>query len=408
MAMEQLPAAKDRADIATEEDKIRRNTIVFVGAGQNTLHMDRSINRLEQDHPVHVFEVGEPLISVPTDRLHLTNTPEGYESSRRLLGSGAVRAAYLSIIPALHAPILEEYLEYAAEGKLDYIVIPKPFARDVTEMRVMRAMIRAAETRRRQNDPNYDPKKNPLVLIHEHYQKKGAWDELCEQLSQVTSRLGRLESVAIDIQEERTAEEENRVAAFQGGALEDLGPHVISLGLDVQSSINTTDRWYIPNRSDTLAFDRYRYQNSKLPKTVETSFIVRGQTTIIDKQRDEAHDVAFTWSGGKGLVNKKDATLTFIHDTGERSVILVDLKANTLAVPAAVSDLFPETEFDDNGYGDVVVAGLNGGDPRRSFQSLEQAAVVTKWQQVLARQGRHQPPRIHRRGSGLRELTSVR
>jgi hypothetical protein len=405
MAMERLPAASDRGELVTEADEARRDTVVIVGAGQNTAHMGESITRLAQEHPVHVFEVNPPLIPVSHDRLHLTDTEEGYESSRRLLGSGAVHATYLSVIPKLHAPILEDHLEYAAEGNLDFIVLPKPFAQDVIEMRAMRGMIRAAEARRKQNDPSYDPEKDPLVYIHEHYKEKGAWHVLREQLNQVTDRLGRLESVAIDIQEARTAEQEGRVAAFQGGALEDLGPHVISLGLDVQSSINTTGRYSIADRSST-SVERFRYEDSDLPDGVETSFIVRGETTITDKQHEEDHKVAFTWSGGKGLVDKKDATLTFVHpDTGERSVILVDLRANTLAVPEKVSDLFPETEFDDNGYGYVVESGLNGGDPHRSFQSLAEAEVVTKWQQFLANQGKHQVPRVHARGTELKELT---
>lgn len=405
MAMERLPAAYDR-NTDTDEAK-QRDTVVIVGAGQNTAHMGDSIGRLAAEHPVHVFEVGEPLIPVSPDKLHMTNTEEGRNSAQRLLGSGAVHATYLSVIPALHERMLSEHLEYAGEGKIDFVVLPKPFAQNVREMIAMRALVRAAEAHRKELDPGYDPASDPLVYIHEHYKEKGAWHVLREQLNQVTERLGRLESVTVDIQEARTAEQEGRVAAFQGGALEDLGPHVISLGLDVQSSINTTDRYAIPNRSKT-SVERFRYADSDLPEGVETSFIVRGQTTIVDKQRGEDHEVSFTWSGGKGLVDKKEAILTFVHpDTGERSMVVVDLRANTLNVPEAVSDLFPETQFDDNGYGYVVEYGLNGGDPRRSFQSLAEAEIVTKWQQVLANQGRHQEPRIHTLGSELRELVSA-
>lgn len=210
--------------------------------------------------------------------------------------------------------------------------------------------------------------------------------------------------MAIDIQERRTAEEEGRVAAFQGGALEDLGPHVISLGLDVQSSINTTQRYKIPSRSQT-SVERFRYVDSDLPEGVETSFIVRGTTTITDEERGEDHNVTFTWSGGKGLVDKKEAILAFVHpDTGERSLVVVNLRANTLTVPESASDLFPQTQFDDNGYGYVVESGLNGGDPRRSFQSLQEAEIVTKWQHVLARQSRDQPPRVHPLGLELQDV----
>lgn len=401
--MERLLAASGLSE--TENNETRRDTVVIVGAGQNTAHMGESIARLAATHPVHVFEVGEPLIPVPPDRLHLTNTEEGRESSRQLLGSGAVHATYLSVIPKLHGPMLEDQLGYVGNGKIDFTVLPKPFAQNVKEMVAMRALVRKAQAKRRQIDASYNPDRDPLVYIHEHYKEKGAWHVLREQLNQVTSRLGRLESVSIDIQEARTAEQEGRVAAFQGGALEDLGPHVISLGLDVQSSINTTDRYTIPNRSHT-SVERFRYEDSDLPEGVETSFIVRGETTIVDKEHNKNHSVPFTWSGGKGLVDKKEAILAFIHpDTNERSHVTVDLRANTLSIPESVSDLFPEVAFDDNGYGYVVESGLNGGDPRRSFQSLEEAEVVTKWQQVLANQGRRAAPRLHTPGLEVQELT---
>lgn len=405
MAAEKLPATHDREE--ADFTNSRRDTVVVVGAGQNTAHMGDSIARLSQEHPLHVFEVSQPLIEVSPDNLHMTNTEAGYQSAEALLGSRAVHAVYLSVIPLLHKPLLDKYLGHAGEDEIDFIVLPKPFAQNVQELRDMRSMLKDAIARRQQIDPSYNPEIKPMLFIHEHYKEKGAWHELRERLNQVTAQLGRLESVDIDIQEARTAEDEGRVAAFQGGALEDLGPHVISLGLDVQSSINTTDRYAIPNRS-TTSIERFRYEDSDLPEGVETSFIVHGQTTLVDKERREVHDVAFTWRGGKGLVNKKDATLTFIHpDTGERSVIVVDLRANTLAVPEGVRDLFPVTEFDDNGYGYSVESGLNGGDPHQSFQHIDEAAIVTKWQQALSNQGRKQTPKIHRRGSELRQLASA-
>jgi predicted dehydrogenase len=405
MATEQLPAAHDREESDFTGQK--RDTVVIVGAGQNTAHMGDSIARLSLEHPLHVFEVSQPLIDVNTDRLHMTNTEEGHRSAEALLGSRAVHAVYLSVIPLLHKPLLDKYLGHAGENEIDFVVLPKPFAQNVQELRDMRSMLRAAIARRQEIDPSYNPEASPMLFIHEHYKEKGAWHELRERLNQVTGRLGRLESVDIDIQEARTAEDEGRVAAFQGGALEDLGPHVISLGLDVQSSINTTDRYAIPNRSTTTV-ERFRYEDSELPEGIETSFIVHGQTAIVDQERGEAHSIDFTWRGGKGLVNKKDATLTFIHpDTGERSTIVVDLRANTLAIPDAVRDLFLITEFDDNGYGYSVESGLNGGDPHQSFQHIDEAAIVTKWQQALRNQGSKQAPIIHRRGSELRQLANA-
>lgn len=147
MAMEWLPATYDRG---ADADENKRDTVVIVGAGQNTAHMGDSIERLAAEHPVHVFEVSEPLIPVSPDRLHMTNTEEGRASAQRLLGSGAVHATYLSVIPALHERLLSEHLEYAGEGKIDFVVLPKPFAQNVREMIAMRGLVRAAEARRKE------------------------------------------------------------------------------------------------------------------------------------------------------------------------------------------------------------------------------------------------------------------
>lgn len=368
--------------------EVRRDTVVIVGAGQNTLHMGESIARLSEEHPVHVVDIKEPLIPVDPDRLHLVNTQEGRESLDRLMGSGAVRAVYGSVVPKLHESFLVEQLGNVGNGDVDFVVIAKPAVQTLEELWVVDAAMKAAQEKlSQQSDIEHDVGKSPVLYVHEHYKEKGAWHVLRERLGEVSDRLGRLQTATVNIQEARTVEEEGRVAAFAGGALEDLGPHVISLGLDVQSSINATGRYSIPNRSKT-SVERFRYEDSDLPEGVETSFIVNGSTQIIDNDTGATNNLQFIWRGGKGLVDKKKATLEFIHpQTGERSIITADLRANTLDVPESVKDLFPETEFEDNGYGYVVEVGLNGGDPDRSFQSWEEARVVTKWGYHLARQG---------------------
>jgi len=411
MTMETMPRAANRGDDLTgplslgEYDaRSVRDTVVIVGAGQNTLHMGESLKNLSEKHPVHVVEVNPPQIPVDPDHLHLVSTLEGRQSAERLLGSGVVHAVYVSLVPRLHKESLVEQLGNAGDGKVDFVVIAKPAVQDIEELRVVDAAMRAAQEKiRLQRGDEPDVEQPSILYVHEHYKQKGAWNTLRERLGEVTDRLGHIRSVTVNIQEARTVEEEGRVDAFAGGALEDLGPHVISLGLDVQSSINTTDRYSIPDRSET-SVERFRYEGSTLPEGVETGFVVKGSTQIIDNEQNTAHDLQFTWRGGKGLVDKKEAILEFEHpETGEITIITADLRANTLDVPASVEDLFPETQFEDNGYGYVVEVGLNGGDPSESFQSWKEARTVTKLGYHLARQGRGDA-KLHSIGVSLEEL----
>ncbi len=388
------------------EQTQRRDTVVVVGAGQNTMHMSAALERLNDVHPVHVLEVGTPLIPVSSDRLHMTNTAEGLASSRRLLGSGACRAAYLSVVPVLHERFIREYLGYVAEGEVDFVVIPKPAVRDVEEMRAVDKAVEDAKQRRHERGADSEL---PPLLVHEHYIEKGAWSAMRERLGSVTSRLGRLETAVFDIQEARTAEDEGRTVAFAGGALEDLAPHLVSLGLDVQESINKTgingnEGYTISNVAKTT-IDRVRYEGSELPEGIETGFIVRGTTKIRDRAQPDSpeHDVKFIWQGGKGFIDSKRATLTFRHpETDICTRITVDLRRNSIDIPPEVQDLFPETQFEDNGYGAVVERGLNGGNPEDSFQAWEQAKVVTKWMHVLGKKG--DAPRVYPRGVPLQDL----
>lgn len=385
-------------------DAYEPHSVLIVGGGANTEHMGEALERLNRTHPVHVAEVREPLIPVSPDRLHLVNTEEGRARLTQLIASGAIRAVYGSIVPSMHEGFLTDYLQEVGNGNIGFVVIAKPAVGNVAEMKRIDAAKKAAEDQLRLlHGPDYNPEDDPILYVHEHYMEKGPWHVLREQLPLVAERLGRLSKVTINIEEARTAESEDRVAAFSGGALEDLGPHVISLGLNIQSSINTTGRYEIPNYSKTTV-ERFRYDNSELPEGVETGFIVHGETTIIDHENsDTSHELPFTWQGGKGLVDKKEAILEFIHpDTEVKSVIRVDLRHNTLEVPESIRDLFPETEFEENGYGYVIESGLNGGDPRKSFQHWDEARIVTKWQAHLRAQKNE--PLIYRSGMSLQQL----
>lgn len=406
MATETLSAAHDRKEINFTEQQ--RDTVLIVGAGDNIRNMAEPVRVIAERRNLHVFERRTPLIPVDPEHLHFTDTEEGRQSAAALIGSKTIDLVLLSLVPGLHEQALTEYLEYAGNGDIKGIVIPKPLVQDTGELRNVRKAYRAAIARRQQLDPTYDPEQDPMIRIHEHYLDKGAWRAYCEQHGLVTERLGRLESASIDIQEAQTAEEEGRVFAFSGGALEDLGPHAISLGLNMRSVTNAAGRYTIADQSRT-SVKRVRYEDSELPEGVETGFIIHGKTHIRDNEREEVHDLDFEWRGGKGLIDKKEVRLTFIHpDTGIRSVVVIDLKANTIQVPDVVSNLFPITKFDDNGYGHSVEVGLSGGDPRRSFQPLSEAETVTIWQQTLRTQGAQLPPLTHARGRELSTLSSSR
>jgi hypothetical protein len=209
---------------------------------------------------------------------------------------------------------LKTQIKYIGEGKLDIAVISKPAVQSPKEMReIDAARVKAEEELLRRFGPEYAAQ-NPVmdrIHVHEHYLKKGAWNALQEKLGLVTERLGRLRSVEFNIEEAQTAEDEGRVGAFGGGLL-DLSPHLISMGLDVQAAINTTDRYTIPDHSQT-SVERFRYEGSELPEGTETGFIVRGNTSVIDHNRnDEQHGLQFTWTGGKGLTSNKEAVLEFV------------------------------------------------------------------------------------------------
>lgn len=171
--------------------------------------------------------------------------------------------------------------------------------------------------------------------------------------------------------------------------------------------MNKKSPYIVPNASD-VSLLRYRYADSALPNSrTETGFIVKGQTEILDTRTRIANELRFVWTGGKGLADSKLATLNFVNpDTQEVSSVIADLRRNTLTVPDSVRDLFPRTKFYDNGYGYALEVGLNGGDPRQSFQPWSVNRAVAKWQDHIARQGEPEPFLINR-GVSLRELAGT-
>jgi hypothetical protein len=400
-----------------EFDPAVQNAVVIVGAGPNTEHLYEAgaLPELMRTRPVFVFEEGEPRIPTPDGQLINTRFQAGDPQTEALMRSGGVHSMYLSVPPGAHLPLILYGLELAGEGFINRIVVPKPLVTSEEEARVVALAVRQAESRRRELGipmPRVGDEDKSFLYIHEHYQRKASWYEFRKQLAEVSNRLGRLQSVSIGIEEAVTIEEEGRQRAFAGGALEDLGPHVTSDVFDVAYAINEGGRYSVSNQSETWV-ERFRYEGSELPEDVATGFIVHGTSPIVDNERGERHEVEFTLLGGKGVSNRKEAVLTFVDpETGEESTVTVDLKKNRIIIPPElddkIGDLFPQTEFTENGYGPITLTGLNGGDPDLSFQHPSQARIATKWVAELTRQAQRSEMIEHPVGMSLWGLERFR
>lgn len=413
-----LAESIDHLNLAHPEfDPTIQNAVVIVGAGPNTAHLYEAgaLSKLMETRPVFVLERREPQIPVHPDRLYRTDGAEDAAKADALMRSGGVHAVYYSVPPAAHLPLIKEGLELAGQGLINRLVVPKPLVTSEDEAREVAAALRDAERQRKALGipmPEWGGKELSLLYVHEHYQRKASWYEFRKQLGEVSNRLGRLKSVSIGIEEAVTIEEEGRQAAFAGGALEDLGPHVTSLVFDIAYGINGGGRYSVPTQSETWV-ERFRYSGSELPQGVATGFIAHGISPIADKERGEWHDIEFTLLGGKGVSNRKEAILTFVNpDTGEESTIAVDLKKNKIIIPQEINDkigdLFPQTDFTENGYGPITLSGLNGGDPDLSFQDARQARIAVKWVAELTRQAEQHEMIEHPVGMSLWGLEHFR
>jgi hypothetical protein len=303
---------------------------------------------------------------------------------------------------------MERHLRRVARGVLGFVVVAKPAVQTIEEMRAIDTILEEVQTERRALFGDEADALPAPLWVHEHYDVKDAWEAVRDQLPQMMDVLGRLEKASVTIQEARTVESEGREKAFEGGALEDLGPHVISIGLGVEKAFSRNERYSSSNKS-SLSLERYRYEDSVLPDGVETGFIIKGSTTIVDHMADDAsYELPFVWQGGKGLEDKKTIEFSFVHpDTGERSTVVVDLQRNTIEAPEAVAHLFPQTEFTDNGYGEVVERGLNGEDPAGSFQDWETARKVIKIGAFARRLSGEAPIFYTRNGQSLDNLSAA-
>lgn len=363
----------------SEVDPGTRDGILIIGAGgANARRMDETIGSLVVDHPVYGVDLhipDDPKFPIPPQNMYRANDTGDKAEVLGLIESGSIHAVYLNLIPSMHVEQIKTYLGFAARGLIDFLVVPKPAVSGLVERReVDEALKDAIEQRVKLGIEK--PDRSSLIYVHEHYIQKSAWHALQEQLGEVSRRLGRLERVTIGIAESATPEAQRRLAALHEGTQLDLIPHLLSMGNGIFDAINETGDYVISDRPTTRT-SHYRYEGSKLPEGVETAFVVDGHTSIVDMQDPGVrHELTFSLSGGKGMANQKEAVLTFIHPgTGNRSIIAVDLQENTISVPPELTDLFPDTRFTDNGYGESVLVGLSG-KPDLSFQRWTQARRV--------------------------------
>ena len=407
-----LPACDFVASAAAEQaPSPARDTIIIIGAGPNTEHMSDALRQLDESgYQVHFLEIGEPSFDIAGNRLHRTDTLEGKAETEALYASRRVSSIYLSVPPIAHLPLLKQAFERIAAGQAERVIVPKPAVQDLREMRQVDAMLAATEARMREHvGDDYDFQANPLLCVHEHYQTKDISTAAREKMPEMTQLLGRLESVEIDIREERTAEREGRTLAYAGGAIEDLAPHALTLAMDACAGVNASGRYTIDGRPETTAVG-LRYADSELASDVATGFVATGVSRLTDHERNETHEVTFAGRCGKGLEDCKQMSFTFVDPTsGERSVVRFDLAANSvMEAPEAVRQLFGDREYRDNGYRDSIAAGLRGENVQRNLQSWHEARLVTAFLHRLVWQRRRTELIHHGQGTAFEQVAASR
>ncbi|MDN5274339.1 MAG: hypothetical protein JWP06_240 [Candidatus Saccharibacteria bacterium] len=381
-----------RASSVREDDPVKK--ILIVGPGANTRNLLNAPGGLRESGHHDIYYAGistaPPAIEIPEGHLYEVDTPEGRESLQRLLADEAFHATYYSTPAEYHEKGIIDGLQELAEGRGKVVVATKPVVENTEQARRVRTAIKLTQRRLRERlGESYNPVETPPVLVHEHYLKKGAWVAVRKQIPELSKRFGRLESAEVHIQERRTAKDEGREKVVGAGAFEDLGPHALSLGLDAQRAINEDpDGLYLITDNSQMDVDFVRHDDPGFADN-ETGFRIRGTTQVIDKKTADTHELNFVWCGGKGLIDKKEVRLTFVDEMGVRTTIVADLIANRIVdVPDPARDLFPEVQYVDNGYGESVAAGLNGGIPKDNFQLYEDAEKVVLWGSKLTEKGR--------------------
>jgi predicted dehydrogenase len=373
----------------------RMDVAVWGASGANASHMLNGLR--DRDGDLIAFDLRKPDEIAFGDAYAEfvdVGAPEALREVDRVLGSGTVHAVVASVVPALHVPIIEQSINYVGTTT-DVLIVPKPVGRTPKEVRHIMAIAAPAEARLRQKGETHKP-----VGVHEHYLRKNEWEAAVAGLPQAKELLGQLSGIEVAIQEMKTIEEENRVAAVGGGVLEDLGPHVVSL---ILSALSTTygekdsqdaekNRYTIGGSPVASAsVDFLRYNTTELEPGKDTGFVTRTEVTVTDAQSERSHVISLEGSAGKGLVDQKhvklhytdpvtgEPTATITVGLGRGGTIEIDLADNMSHLEEAVSRLFPETS-EDNGYYEA-----SRKDMREGHQSLEDAYKVT---QILFALGR--------------------
>lgn len=396
----QLPAMEFQPDVPSVQDGV----YVAGALGANAENLRGALTRLATQHSLYLGDICEPTreLPVPSDHFYVVD-PEAHdepEEIREKIENGEIHAVYGSLREVDHKEFLLRQLGYAARGLIKLIVIPKPALRDIAEMREVDAAVKVARA------SGYEFK----LVVHEHIAERGAWHAFREKLPELVDVLGRLTKFDVSIQEARTIEAEGRTKALEEGVYRDLFAHGGTLLEETRAAINKNGRYDIANRSE-LSMQRFRYEGSELAEGVETGFALHGETRITDTDpqfgHDQVYSVLYNVYASKGAVDDKRAVATFVNDEGIESTITINLaKISSIDAPDIVRHLFPITEFDDDGYGRVVEAGLYGGDPEESFQLYTDARVIIKWEAEIENKKKYESPiQIHPQGVSLEELS---
>lgn len=407
----------DLGEMSGFEASIGNGWIIQIeGGGANTQHFAEALRQLRAEgYFIQLFD-RNPVDSekVPHDEFLQVNDPEharpgDEERQAKIERAMAQRAlvAYISLPPDAHVEAILRHLERVGKGVLRAVVVTKPAVKNLEEMLVVDAKLKQVAEMQRERLGDVEPA--DALYVHEHYLKKRSLVEMLMKLPQASALFGRLKSVSIDIQEARSVEDEGRNNAVGDGVFDDLFPHMASIGMAIQDVINESGLWNIPNVSK-YSTDMYRYKGSTLPEGAATGFSVECMSTISDVGDEEnVHDLLFRLDGGKALFDRKMVTFEFEHPDEPHTIttITVDLQSNTIVgVPREHASLFPQREFDDNGYGRVVYEGLSG-KLDASFQKWRDTRKVVKLMHFIKKQ-HSGVPILYDRVEGGRTLKAVK
>ncbi len=148
----------------------------IVGGGANTEHFAGALEGVRERRKVELFERRDiDPDRVPYDVLYNLDKEEGRQAGERALGERAL-VAYISLVPRYHLEAIETHLRRVGKGLLGFVVVAKPAVQTIDEMRQTDAMVAEAEAERRQLLGDEADSLPAPLWVHEHYDRKKAWE----------------------------------------------------------------------------------------------------------------------------------------------------------------------------------------------------------------------------------------